>query len=309
MSVLVLINPHASGVRRRRGLTERLAARAGHRAELLVTRDLDHLERCLDRVVLRPPHLVAIVGGDGTIHHTLTRLATRLGDAPLPTVALLGGGTMNTLARNLDGVGAPERRLAALLDASAQPLQTRPHALLSVNGRLGSMFAAAMGSRFLEAYYGSGHPGLLTASLLAARTVGSALLGGPFAQALFAPLRTRLTLDEEPPVELDLRLLLAGTLQDFGLGMRIAWRASPDELRPQLVASGLPMHRLALQLPRVLTAQPLVGAPHLDRLFGRCSIEFDSAEPYTVDGELFRAQRLEVTRGPRLQVATLTSRR
>ena len=83
----------------------------------------------------------------------------------LPAFAILRGGTVNTIAQNLDIHGKPEE----ILDAPGRRVAnggvpTVGQDLLEVNGLYGFLFASPMGARFLEAYYGGIHPGVVSAT-------------------------------------------------------------------------------------------------------------------------------------------------
>jgi diacylglycerol kinase family enzyme len=302
----VLLNPLAGHARRDPGLAGRLAAQLGKRGALHVTGAAELPALCArlreDRI-----DLVALCGGDGTGQATLTELlrAYRATDARLPRIALLGGGTVNTVARNLGVRGAPVAVLARLLDANARgALATVAHPLLAVNGRHGFLFAAALGARFLELYYDTPRPGPARAALLAARVAGSAALGGALSRRLFRPAGTALSIDGAAPQTLDARLLVASTVEDVGVGMRICPRASSAPGRFQLVASALPPSTMARQLPAVLAGRPLDGEPalHVDRLCARAELVFDGDEPYTLDGDLFRARAVTVAHAGTLSI-------
>jgi diacylglycerol kinase family enzyme len=99
-----------------------------------------------------------------------------------------------------------------------------------------------------------------------------------------------------------LRLLVASTVVDVGIGMRLCPRANHDTARFQLVASALSPTQLAMQLPAVRAGRALDGAPHLDRLASVARVRFDEEEPYTLDGDLFRARELTVAIGPRINL-------
>ncbi|NOY28109.1 MAG: diacylglycerol kinase, partial [Oligoflexia bacterium] len=77
----------------------------------------------------RPVDLVCINGGDGTLAHTLSALARTWGETPLPAIALLRGGTMNTIAHGIGLSGKPPAILRRLLhrhaQGQAQPTTTR----------------------------------------------------------------------------------------------------------------------------------------------------------------------------------------
>jgi len=296
-SLAVLVNPRARGARRDPELASRLAAIIAARGEVITTSTETLAEVC-QGLCARGVSLVALCGGDGTGQATLTELirAYRAAGRALPSFALLRGGTVNTVARNLGIRGEPATILARIVAAldrdGALPTITQP--ILSVNGRHGFLFAAALGARFLELYYEAEEPGPARAAYLAARVSGSALVGGALTALLFRPARVAITIDDEPPLQLDARLLVASTVADVGVGMRICPRATALPDRFQLIASGLLPREMARQLPAVLAGRALVGSPHIDRLAARVRLTFSTEEPYTLDGDLFRATSIEL---------------
>ena len=302
----ILVNPRAQGVRRDPALPARLTEIARGAGEVITTADGELPRICADLAV-RGASLVALCGGDGTGQTVLTELvrAYRATGRPPPRIALLRGGTINTVAANLGVHGAPEEllgRLVARLSLGA-PLPTVVQPLLAVEGRLGFLFAAALGARFLELYYDHPSPGPARAAALAVQISASALVGGASSRRLFAPISAELELDSAPPVRMDgLRLLVASTVVDVGIGMRLCPRAVEDRSRFQLIASALSPTEMALQLPAVRAGQPLRGVPHLDPLVARATVRFASEEPYTLDGDLFRARSIELAIGPCLSI-------
>ena len=86
--------------------------------------------------------------------------------------------------------------------------------------------------------------------------------------------------------------------------MKVAWQADQSPARFHLVASGLSTVAMALQLSRVLAGTALrLAPPH--QLAERAELRFFAPEPFTLDGELFRATRVSIAIGPRLQIAQL----
>jgi diacylglycerol kinase family enzyme len=160
-----------------------------------------------------------------------------------------------------------------------------------------------MGARFLEAYYGGIHPGILSATLLTARTVVSSFIQGRMARWLFSPADVTLTVDGQELPTARYRLLVASVVPDVGMGFRVPWQAGREPGRFHLVASGLSTTSMALQLDRVFRGRPLSGAQHLDRLASRVRVRFAAPQTYTLDGDLFRASDVELAIGPRVSVA------
>jgi diacylglycerol kinase family enzyme len=305
MKLGVILNPNALGVRRAPGLADRLRRVTDGAGEVVVTRTPAELASVARRFATDGVDLVAACGGDGTNQATVTELVHAYGRDRLPTFAILRGGTVNTIARNLAIRGRPDEILGRLI-ASARSAGGVPAVgqdLLEVNGLYGFLFASLMGARFLEAYYGGQRPGVASAALLTVRTVLSSLVKGRLARWLFAPAEVAITVDGDALPSAAFRLLVASVVPDVGMGFRVPWQAGREPGRFHLVASGLDTTQMALQLPRVLAGRPLVGQPHVDRLASRVRLHFLAPQSYTLDGDLFRAADVELAIGPRLSIA------
>jgi diacylglycerol kinase family enzyme len=302
----VVINPNALGVRRRAGLRGRLESLVGRRGHVVETRTPSELKQTLDQFHREKIQLVATCGGDGTNLSTITEVVRCWGGAALPTIAILRGGTVNTIAQNLGIHGEPDAILERLLGwiDRGEEVPSRGQDLLEVNGLYGFLFASLMGARFLEAYYGGISPGPAWAAVLAARTIASSLVGGRFARWLFSPVDLRLEVDGQIPPQLTRpRLIVASTVPDVGIGMKVTWQAGQQPGRFHLIASELSTTRMALQVHKVVTGRPLDGGPHLDVLAQRARIEFAQPQTYTLDGDLFRETIVDISVGPRLWIA------
>lgn len=307
MRLGVVLNRNAAGGRARR-VGARIGALVDDLGAVRETRTPEDLARAVEEFAAAGCEIVASCGGDGTNLSTITQVIHRWPavrpDEPLPRIALLRGGTVNTIASNLGVAGRPDEILARLVAAlrGGPPLREIGQDLLEVNGMYGFLFAAGMGARFLEVYYGGLVQGPLWAGALAARTALSALVQGRFARWLFAPVECELSADGER-LDLDaVRLLLAAVVPDVGIGMRVTWRGGAEPGRFHLVASGLSTPAMALQLDRVLAGRPLRGQPHIDRLAARLDVRFARPQTFTLDGELFREREVHIAVGPRVRV-------
>lgn len=306
----LVLNPNARGVRERPALKGALKAALGSRGEVVETRTPDDLAGTARRFREEGVDLVATCGGDGTNLFTVSALVHAYGRDRMPGLAILRGGTVNTIAANLQVRGAPEEILRRLLSrAQGGEMPGRGQELLEVRlpGReplYGFLFAAAMGARFLEAYYAGPMRGPVWAGVLGLRTVASSLVTGRFARRLFQGVPMSLEVDGlKVPEIASPRLFLASTVPDVGLGMRVAWQAGQEPNRFHLIASNLSTVAMATQLHRVLKGRPLSGAPHLDVLAKEARVRFDEPQTFALDGELFRESAVEIGVGPRLFIA------
>ncbi len=307
----VIVNPNARVVARDRGLARRLREVLRGEGEVVETHSPAELSQAIDRFAERGCDLVASCGGDGTNLSTLTQLVRRHGADALPRFAILRGGTVNTVAENLAIDGRPDEilgRIVARRRNGDPPLEVGQD-LIEVtpasSGGLrlyGFLFAAAMGARFLEAYYGGPVQGAGWATALAARTAWSSLVQGPFARWLFEPIDVELWADgERLPID-RVRLLCAAVIPSVGIGMKVTWRAGSRPHRFHLVASAITTTSMALQLHRVLAGRPLDGDPHVDRLVGEATVRFPTPQTFTFDGELYREREVSLKIGPRIYI-------
>ena len=295
---------------------------------IFLTHSQAELDAAMQRLADLGTDILAPCGGDGTLTATLSA-AYRVFGPSLPSFLPLAGGTINTIARNLGANEPPQQRLTKVLHSLGQEgglahrlqatVLVRSHGEFPLNfqtlgprvdipqvsgERIGFLCSAAMGARFLAAYTATPHRGLLSASVLAIRTIASSLIpgGGPLARWLFSPLPTELWVDGLRQPEPTYQLLIASTVPDVGLGMRVPWRAGSVTDRFHLIASSLSTVQNALQVPRMLRGEPLRGSPHLDTLAVTSTLRFEQPEPIVLDGELFCAQHLDLSIGPTLRV-------
>ncbi len=299
----VVTNPNARAVASDPLLPRRLAQIGGRQALVVQTSDLDELRRTMHEFASRGVEVIASCGGDGTNLTVLTEMVRVFGDR-LPSLALLRGGTVNTVANNLGIRGTPEDILTRLVACRnrGMPEPAEVRGLLHINGAYGFFFGAAMPARFYEEYY-RGDAGLPRAGVMAARITLSSLLGGAYAQRIFEPVEARISVDGQPLPNRRWTLLVASTLMDVGLKIRITYRALEREGCFHLVASGLAPFHLARQVHRTFLARALEGESHFDRVAREVVLEFERPESYTVDGDLFRASRVAVQAGPRIRLA------
>jgi diacylglycerol kinase (ATP) len=178
VEVGLIVNPRARRLRGRRArtrLSELLPAEA-----VMQTRDLASLRRALATLLVeRAVNVLAIAGGDGTVHHTINALLELNEEAsrhagqplPLPRLLLLNGGTLNIVGRTMQVRGPPERRLKRFLRAfdgalfRQVPARRMPMMLVQCGTerpRYGFVFGSEVLHHSIELYtrFGAGYSGL-----------------------------------------------------------------------------------------------------------------------------------------------------
>jgi diacylglycerol kinase (ATP) len=300
----IIHNPRARRNLRSPGTTQRLRALLGGEGEVVEASTLGELAVAIDRFRARDIEVLGVSGGDGTGHVVLTAFARAYGTAPLPAVALLRGGAMNTVADAHQLRGTPESILRTLLERrrSGQLWRTVERDLLAVEvdgapPQFGFLFGTGAVVTFLEAYYGTGHPAPATAAALLVRAVASALVGGRFAAALTVRDPMRVSADGEDWPDGPYLSVLAGAIPEIGFGFTPFSRC--DEQPGFFHAVGVTGSALqvAARLPQIWAGRPWRRTLAVDAVTRE--LRLDGQLRFTVDGDLAQAEReIRVRTGP-----------
>jgi diacylglycerol kinase (ATP) len=301
----VITNPRSKVNKRDPSQMRQLGYLLGTRGSAEATRSIDDLYRAAEEFKAADIDILGINGGDGTIHVTLTAFLKVYGDAPLPRVALLRGGTLNTIARGLGIAGDSQRLLYEVIDRYHQneEMKTREQAILQIGDRYGFIFGNGMVANFLEAYYGTGHPSPTQGALLVLRAIGSAFVRGKLIKKLFRRFVGRITVDGEAWSRPDFATLIGSTVPEIGLGFKIFKRCyeKPGHFAFVGIHSG-PLGTI-LDLPRIHRGKGLRRDRAISVVAREIKIESEEPWHYTIDGDLYRDTReLVIKTGPTLQV-------
>jgi diacylglycerol kinase (ATP) len=304
----VILNPTAAGDGYDAARVDRLRAIAGSRAVLFSIDEPELVHAVVEGVRERQAATVAIIGGDGTISSVLTALLRAYGRERWPRIALLRGGTMNTVA-NAFGVprGTPEELLAKLLNGGARPVW--PRATLEVEGKLGFLFTSGIMVGFLDTLYS--HPsfgkGPIGAFSLLTVAGMQAITGGPTIRKVETPLTATLIVDGIEHPERRYVALAVGTVEQVGLGFRPFRLARECQDQFQIFAFHGSIQALLRELPKIYRGQPITRGFGFDPLTRKLVIETQDGEvPYGLDGDVYRAKSpLYVRVGPKVEIVAM----
>jgi diacylglycerol kinase family enzyme len=309
--IAVFVNPRSRENKRNPGLARELAAAVGDAGRVLAPGSLEELASMAAGLRAKAPDVIAVHGGDGTLHKVMTALGRAFGDAPLPPLAVLRGGTMNVVASSL-GIAvkpAPFLRMLAETARVGAPLELLPRRCLRVGDHLGFVFGNGLAANFLSEYYADDQYGPKRATWLLLRTLGSALIRGAFVRKVFKRFEGEVRVDGQL---LPLRRFIgvnAATVREVGLGFKLNHRADEDPERFGVLAIHGPPLMLATDVLAVRAGRGV--APQRSFSAVASTLEITPApaagsQPtemsYTIDGDLYRTTvpTLTVTVGPRV---------
>ncbi|MFN7702272.1 MAG: diacylglycerol kinase family protein, partial [Deltaproteobacteria bacterium] len=109
MRALCLVNPRARRLRRGRLAAEQVQAILGRVGDVVITKDLAHLEDVLERELGTDVACIVTVGGDGALHWTLNFASAiaRARGIELPPLLPARSGTIDFVARKVGLEGSP----------------------------------------------------------------------------------------------------------------------------------------------------------------------------------------------------------
>jgi len=299
-SIGIIINPNAKRIRRsRENLPDLLRRIGGEYVRVFETPQIDDIKAVLTTIKNDGISIVAICGGDGTIHQVLTGIIHVWGRGNLPRVLILPCGTMNNVARTLSMKGKGPSVLERVIRKirSGEELTTSIRFTMEVENRYCFLFGCGFTSHFLDAVYGGIEKGIIQNC----RVIGTAVKdiitmpdGGP----LFRPLRGKLAANGILLPFTSITGILAGTVEHIGMGFSPMPRgAEPGTF--QAIVTGMGPRDILKNLNRLRTGRKIKHSLHWD-IMGR-HLLLKSIEPfrYTMDGDMYTSEgQLEVKLGP-----------
>ena len=280
---------------------------------------IDELYRIAEDFRREDIDVLAISGGDGTNHVTLTGFIDVYGGATMPQVALLRGGTMNTVANSV-GVrrGKPEGLLGRLLRDYAQrasaPLENVERRVMRIapladgKAQYGFLFGTGVVAGFLAEYYRGGEATPLVAAKTLARGIGSAFIRGDTIRRMARPFRGSVDLNDGTSwQERDYLAVAAGTIANIGLNFRPFHRYDQRPDAFHMLGIHTSPVGFVRELPRIHRAQPMRSGKTYEAVVEHAVVRSaDELTGYMIDGDLHETRGpLEVTIGPRVKLVIL----
>lgn len=301
----IILNPHSRSNRKNPERAKQLGFIVGDKGSCHATETLDQVRRLAYEFRDRGVEILGISGGDGTNHKTLSAFLDVYGDAPLPKVAFLRGGTMNNMANQLGIRGTPEKVLSNLIFKyhENEPFVEKKINMIRVNGMYGFLFGMGLISRFIERYQDvEGGPSPVSGALLLSRAMISSLFNGRLAQHLAERFDATITVDGKRMPFKNYSMIFAGTMRTLGFNFRPLYRATSIEGQFQTVAISATGRQILSTFPSAFFARPSGSDNYADEMGQHVLLELEKPMLYTIDGDFpdQPSDRIEISTGPLL---------
>lgn len=305
MKVLVIVNPHAKKNKKRPEIAAKLQKIFGPAADVRLSETLEAVDAAAREALAGGVEVLGICGGDGTIHHTLSRFAKIYGDQPLPRLLLLGGGTMNMVCHSVGVLGPSDGIAHRFKAASENPrlMQSVRRETLRVDDRLCFIFGLGLVSNFLNAYYEGGTTGPVKAAWVVQKGVRSVIQRTEFAQKLFAPWAGRLTVDGVQVPYSRYTACLIQTIENLGIGFKPMYRAFEKPGHFHVIGTQMNPVRLVNHLTYIFKGRPWNHPDTFDAVARRVEVTPEVSTLYTMDGDMYTSDRpFTVEIGPAVEI-------
>jgi diacylglycerol kinase family enzyme len=306
----IITNPHSRRNRRYPEQMRRLGYVLGQDDSYEMTNRIEDVARVAEQFKKSDIDILALNGGDGTNHVTLSTFIDVYGDTPLPRITFLRGGTMNTISNGIGIKGKPSRLLANLVEKyyTKQPFETTRRDMLKVidstGTRYGFIFGNGVVSNFLEAYYDTGNPTPITAAVLLSKAVGGLPFGGRLAKDLMRPFTAQLDFGNGDSLpERDYTSVLAATIDQIGLGFRPFIRSEEKPGTFHLLALTAGPFEIVRELPNIRMGRSIHPDRGLSKVADSVTVRSDKPITYTIDGDMHTSDGpVTLEAGPRVEI-------
>ncbi len=302
----LISNPYSRKNRKRPERLKKLVELSPDKELVKLPVSYEDMDNALLLFKKRNVDVLAVNGGDGTVHVMLSRLIKIYGDKELPKIAILKGGTMNQTATNLrikgDSKAILKRVIKAYRNIKKRALKVKKVSLLSVNDKCGFIFGSGSICTFMDIYHKSGDPSPFVAGKAVLKLVNSIIVKGPIYKKVFAPVSQKITVDGFCFGETPYLATLISTIPEVGLRFELMTRAKDDHTKAHLIA----FHEGAKIIPQIPRAWLGLSLPPdlADDTVGRKFV-LESEKPfkYTLDGDFYTCSgSLVVKTGPVLDI-------
>lgn len=298
-SLGVIVNPYSGkNLHSSTRLTD-LQEQLGRNGHFCVPQSIEELPEIIQQLRANGMTTLAIDGGDGTVHQVINALHKVYGSEPFPQIALLKGGTMNNIARN---VGVPLLKRSHQLLAEVMTKRERNiavHHPLIVDTRAGFIFGMGAVAHFMDMYeLPPGKPTVTKAIRMVLKLLGSAAINGPFSRELFATQQQvfRQLANHQSSAEtvnFNTSFTIVSTLSDIGFYVRPFHHTITHKEELQLISMNRSARQVAALLPRMWRAKALEGKGIVNLVGKGLEVDYECPQRYTIDGDLYTSEHTQ----------------
>jgi diacylglycerol kinase family enzyme len=301
----IIHNPFARGNIKRPHIADKLRRILGDHGHIFETKNLDELPDVVEQFLKQGFEILAVNGGDGSLHLALSAFIKVYKDRPLPRLLSLRGGTMNTMPNSLKLKGKTLElcKKVVQLYRAKQPLEALKQPLIRLNEQYGFMSGGGLAANFLDAYYSGTGTGPVAGAKVLGRAIASAIARGPYAQRLFAHAKAQITVDGKPIPFQEFTMFLGSTIREIGIGFKPTPRAYDKEGHFQFLATKIKPISVIPQLHKIYLGRDVIHPEYFSQVAREVLIKPLGSLRYMMDGEIYETEGpIRMSTGPTVEV-------
>ncbi|MBF0105575.1 MAG: hypothetical protein HQM16_09655 [Deltaproteobacteria bacterium] len=302
----VVLNPFSKKYKKNPDKLNHMAFIIGDKASCKPTDDLDDLYRVAEEFKTRNIDVLAISGGDGTIHCTLTTFINVYGEKPLPKIYFLRGGTLNTIAATMGIKGNTEKLMSDLLIRyhEDRPFDHRKLRLTKINNEYGCIFGMGVIFNFMDFYYSYPQLNPYIAAKALVRSILSAACNGKLIQKMFKRFDADVYVNGQKWPFANYTAVFSGSIRQLGLDFNVFNSMLTQNELFHAIGMSLTPHQTLMLLKKLHDGTPS-GDPGLVEGPAQ-TMEIICAEPmpFTIDGDMIDrgVKEFKLSVGPEITV-------
>ena len=304
----IIHNPFARGNLKRPRVAEKLRRILGNEGLVIETRNIHELPAVAEKFMQDGIEVMAVNGGDGTLHLTLSAFIKVYGDQPLPKLLSLRGGTMNTMSTSLKLKGKTLEICAKAVEHYRRggQFELLDQPLVRLADKYGFMSGGGLATNFLETYYSGTNTGPIEGAKILAKAVASAVTGTDYVKKLFSLARAEIVVDGETVPFQEFTVILGCSIVEIGLGFKPTPRAYDQPGRFHFVATRISPLGVARRLHLVHGGKDIIHPDFFSRVALEAEIRPKGKFRYTIDGELYDTEEpVKICAGPVVKVVKI----
>ncbi len=303
----IIINPNAKKIRRGKTSLEHYKNFKCDQMDIRISQGLDEIKSIAVDFKKNGIDCIAIAGGDGTVHLTLTEIIKVYGEKFIPPVLILKEGTMDNVSRTIPLKGSGLSLLKKMKQRleSGEEFELHRRRTIKIQDRYAFLFGTGLITTFLNEVYSGKEKGLLRNLQVGFDAMKEALSNrsdGKF----FVPENNRITIDGKPVNIGSVNGILAGTVEHVGMSFSPLIDATQRDNAFQVIITALPPRKMLFNLNKLRKGKPIPREDYGNLFAKELVIESDAVFDYTMDGDIYEADRLvKVDLGPNIDLIGL----
>jgi len=303
----IIINPNAKKIRTGKTSVEKYQNVKSENIVMRISNGLDEIQDISKDFQKEGIDYIAIAGGDGTIHLTLTEIIKAYGEKSIPPILILKEGTMDNIARSIKLRGTGLSLIKKLRNKLEQGVDLEVHnrRTIKIDGKYCFIFGTGFITNFLNEVYSRKEKGTIRNIQVGFHTMKEAISNNRKGK-IFNFLNEDVTIDGKKLGFDSINGILAGTVEHVGMSFSPLKEAGKNDSAFQVIITGMSPRKMLLNVNKLRRGKKINSKDYINVFAKELNIKTDGEFDYTMDGDIYKAvNNLKVELGPEIELIKL----